>query len=105
MEGIQRTKHHIANLFKARFPIMYIQTWEENRVVDMIREIAENQDIIKTLRKVYVWSLSRGLLDLSAGNSIEKGTNDAVAAINHFIGLKEKLPLLYQFVRSRGPYQ
>ena len=46
MEGIQRTKHHIANLFKARFPIMYIQTWEENRVVDMIREIAENQDII-----------------------------------------------------------
>ena len=94
MEGIQRTKHHITNLFKARFPIMYIQTWEENRVVDMIREIAENQDIIKTLRKVYVWSLSRGLLDLSAGNSIEKGTNDAVAAINHFIGLKENAILI-----------
>lgn len=92
--GIHKSKHHIANLFKARFPIMYIQTWEENRVVDMIREIAENQDIIKTLRKVYVWSLSRGLLDLSAGNSIEQGTNDAIAAINHFIGLKENAILI-----------
>ena len=92
--GIHKSKHHIANLFKARFPIMYIQTWEENRVVDMIREIAENQDIIKTLRKVYVWSLSRGMLDLSTGNSIEKDTNDPVSAINHFIGLKENAILI-----------
>ncbi len=36
MQGTKQTEQHLANLFKARFPIIYIETWEENRIVEMI---------------------------------------------------------------------
>lgn len=53
MESLQ-TRDYICNLLKARFPMIYISTWEENRVTQMIEEIASDVNKIKTVRKVYV---------------------------------------------------
>ena len=33
-------KKHIANLFRARFPIIYIESWEENRIIEMLQDIS-----------------------------------------------------------------
>ena len=36
-----------ANLVKARFPFVYIPTWEEDRALQMIYDVAENKKRMK----------------------------------------------------------
>lgn len=53
----------LANLLKARFPYLYIQTWEEDRVLAMITSVAQNAELIKTPREVLTWRMTTGILD------------------------------------------
>ncbi len=48
-------------LIDARYPIIYMVTWEEDRVIEQIEEIARRMD----LGNVYSWTLSQGLKNLS----------------------------------------
>ncbi|HET7231088.1 MAG TPA: AAA family ATPase [Longimicrobium sp.] len=50
-----------ANLLKARFPLLYLPTWEEERALASIRAIAQDPALIKTPRTVYVWKQTTGL--------------------------------------------
>lgn len=58
-----KTKKHLANLFRARFPYLYIQTWEENRILSLIREVAQDAELIKTPREVMMWRVTTGMID------------------------------------------
>lgn len=51
----------ISNLMRARFPFIYIPTWEEDRAVSIIRSTASNEVLIKTIRNVFEWSVTNGL--------------------------------------------
>lgn len=55
------TKKRLANLFKARFPYVYISTWEEERVMEEIEDLANDVDLIRTPRKVIYWSQTEGI--------------------------------------------
>ncbi|WP_255571751.1 AAA family ATPase [Anoxybacillus sp. ST70] len=55
-------KKVVANLFRARFPFLYISTWEEERVLSFIRSIASDISLIKTSREVITWKLTTGLV-------------------------------------------
>lgn len=94
MQSTKETQNYLANLFKARFPIVYIQTWEENRVLNTIEEIAFNKDIIKTPRKLYVWSLSQGLINYENKEFIEDASADCATAINYIDKLDEDVILV-----------
>ena len=59
--NLAKTKEYITNLLKARFPFIYISTWEEGRVTELIQEIASDEEKIKTLRTVYTWTQTQGL--------------------------------------------
>lgn len=59
---IEQTKVELANLLRARFPYIYIPTWEEERVVEMIQDTVANEQIIRTVRKVYQWSQASGFV-------------------------------------------
>ncbi len=83
MEGTQKTEQHIANLLKAKFPIMYVESWEENRVIDMITNICHNKKIIKTDRVVYIWSMTTGLVNIDTNKSVNE-CNDIDDALNYF---------------------
>lgn len=50
-------------LIDARYPIIYLVTWEEDRVIKQIVEISRRMD----LGNVYTWTLSQGLKNLSDG--------------------------------------
>ncbi|ERI09674.1 AAA family ATPase [Aneurinibacillus aneurinilyticus] len=58
-----RTKILLANLLKARFPYLYISTWEEDRVLSVIRSVAQDIELIKTPREVLIWRMTTGILD------------------------------------------
>lgn len=61
LEGIKKTEQYLTNLFKARFSFVYIPTWEEIRVIELITKIANNTKAIKSKRDVFVWSSTEGL--------------------------------------------
>lgn len=81
-------KKHLSNLFKARFPIIYIQTWEENRILETLNYIAETESLIKTRRVLYVWSQTQGIFCYETGKII-KDTKQPMKALDHIIQSQE----------------
>jgi SpoVK/Ycf46/Vps4 family AAA+-type ATPase len=51
-----------ANLLRARFPFIYVGTWEEERVLGLVRDVARNAELVRTPRTVFTWSLTDGLV-------------------------------------------
>lgn len=51
----------LANLLKAKFPFVYIPTWEEERILETIESIASNEELIKTKRNVLTWKITTGM--------------------------------------------
>ncbi len=76
----------VANLLKARFPILYIPTWEEDRAISTIIRIVSNEAAIKTPRKVLTWSVTTGLV--GDGQSPKEETKAPIKALE----LVEKHP-------------
>ncbi|MGG4145495.1 AAA family ATPase [Paenibacillus algorifonticola] len=56
-------KKHLSNLMRARFPFIYIPTWEEERALSVIDSAVKNEALIKTVRKVFIWSMTDGLAE------------------------------------------
>jgi SpoVK/Ycf46/Vps4 family AAA+-type ATPase len=54
-------EHLIATLMKARFSLLYISSWEEERVIAILRQVAADAPQVKTVRKVLTWSVTDGL--------------------------------------------
>jgi len=61
INSTERTKKYLANLFKARFPYVYISTWEEERAISVIDSVAKDESLIKTQRTTYIWSQTDGM--------------------------------------------
>lgn len=70
----------LSGLLKARFPYVYIPTWEEERVIATIQSLVKNADIIKTVRKVYTWTQTDGFIDDNGKGIVS--TTDPITAIN-----------------------
>ena len=51
----------LALLFRARFPVLYVESFEEHRVLDEVRAVATDQTVMRTVRPVYVWSSRQGV--------------------------------------------
>ncbi|WP_235872302.1 AAA family ATPase [Siminovitchia acidinfaciens] len=70
----------LSNLLKARFPYLYIQTWEEDRILSVIRNVATNEELIKTPRSLFTWRLTTGLVD-SQGEIVSNSSNHQQQAL------------------------
>ena len=104
MEGTQRTEQHIANLLKAKFPIIYIESWEENRIVDMISRICHDKKAIKTDRIVYVWSMTTGIVNIDTNKPVD-GSTDSDDALNYFnTEVEEDAVLIMKDIHSHIEY-
>lgn len=57
----EKTKKYLSNLFKARFPYVYVSTWEEERAIAVINSVAQDEVLIKTKRTIYIWSQTDGI--------------------------------------------
>ena len=61
-----------SNLLKARFPFLYVNSWEEERIINTVKVIAKDKELIKTVRNVFTWTLTDGLI-LEESNSDSSG--------------------------------
>lgn len=69
----------LSRLFRARFPYIYLTTWEEERAIALINKIAKSEKLIRFTRDVYIWTQTNGFT--LNGQKID-GTNSPDKAID-----------------------
>ena len=69
----------LSMFFRARFPYIYISTWEEERAIGIIKKLATCEKLIKIKRDVYIWTQTNGFI--LNGQKID-GTNSPDKAID-----------------------
>jgi SpoVK/Ycf46/Vps4 family AAA+-type ATPase len=52
----------LAEFLKARFPYLYIPTWEEERLLDVVREVVRDPTRIRTVRDLFTWTVTDGMV-------------------------------------------
>jgi len=77
----------LSGLLKARFPYIYMSTWEEERAISMIESIVHNTAMIKTVRKIFIWTQTDGFIDETGAQL--KSTTDPITAINFIKSVNE----------------
>lgn len=79
---IQEIQLHI----QARYPLIYIVSWEEERVITALERAVMHADPPKT---VYLWAETTGLRNLASGK-IEGTKTDPLQVLSHIIETQEK---------------
>lgn len=81
-------------LVRARYPVIYVVTWEEARVEEAIAEIATKRD-----KKVFTWSICQGIVPYGTSPQSRRGiddrTRDPQAALTQVLENLE--PAIYVF--------
>jgi len=83
----------IDELIRARYPILYLITWEENRAKRILLGIAQDQK-----KDIFEWSVTDGLRHLAKLHTKEpykEHSRDPLVALNHV--LQSTIPALYVF--------
>ncbi len=79
-----RSDKEIDLLVRSRYPLIYIVSWEESRVLEKIKTMSERHQ-----KKLLVWSTTRGIFTPEDGpEKINEATRDPLNALNHI----EKFP-------------
>lgn len=62
----------LTRLFRARFPYIYLTTFEEERAISLIKNISSSEKLVRVPREVYVWTQTSGF---TLNGQIIEGTN------------------------------
>lgn len=65
----------LETLIRARYPIIYVLSWEEKRVEDALRTITGNRG-----KRLFVWTVTQGLV--SSPSATDDRTRDPLAALD-----------------------
>lgn len=100
--------YKLSNLIRARFPMIYVTTFEEDRVTKYIKQVVTDVKQVKFAREVFTWTQTSGLFNDTIGKSVSDTTcpckmleyirkydKDAVFIIYDFhvnFGLKNRTP-------------
>lgn len=84
MNSLNRSSTEIDILLRARYPVIYVVSWEEDRVIADLAQIARRRD-----KKLYLWSVVRGIQQFSntpeVGKRIDTRTIDPNAALDYVL--------------------
>lgn len=69
------SEQEIEILIRARYPLIYLVSWEESRAEGMLARVAEAQK-----KRIFVWSVTRGLCD--AQGACDKNLRDPQTALD-----------------------
>jgi ATP-dependent 26S proteasome regulatory subunit len=80
--GNERANAQIENLIRARYPILYIVSWEEERVQEALNSIAASRG-----RKLYTWTVTEGMS--SNSRSRDDSTRDPISALDYVMDCRD----------------
>ena len=87
-------RDHLGNMFKARFPVLYVESFEEQRVIAEIVAVSGDAARVRTPRTVVTWSATEGLREV--GGAPQTGIQDAVKALGAILRTSE--PTVFVFL-------
>ena len=68
-------KTELSNLLRARFPYLYISSYEEDRVLEDIENIVADVNLIKTNREVFTWKITEGICNVENNKTVDNTSN------------------------------
>ena len=77
----QDARKEIALLVDSRYPIIYLETWEESRATEILRLVAHDLGV-----NLYVWTLTQGLG--RAGGAAIYNTREPIQALTEILGVE-----------------
>jgi ATP-dependent 26S proteasome regulatory subunit len=83
----------LVQLLKARFPVLYIESHEEQRVVAEVTAVARDATLLRTPRAVWTWSATEGLIQ--PDGIARRGTAEPEAALE--AALRTETPSVFVF--------
>jgi SpoVK/Ycf46/Vps4 family AAA+-type ATPase len=82
-------------LIRARYPVIYVVTWEESRVEDAIAQIAAKRD-----KKIYTWSVCRGVVPFGTSpqsqRNLDQKTCDPIVALNQVLDFVDPAVFIFK---------
>lgn len=87
-------RHTVAKLFKARFPILYVESHEEHRVLAEIAAVASDPTLVPTRRAVWTWSATEGLV--TPDGSPRNGTTEPLDAIDAVLRIDQPSVVVFR---------
>ncbi len=79
----------LETLIRARYPIIYVVSWEEKRVEDALRAITQARN-----KKMYQWTVTQGMV-LNPANR-DEATRDPLAALDFVLQSREQAVFLFK---------
>ena len=86
----------LSHLLRARFPYIYIATYEEDRATKFIKEIVTDEKQIKFPREVLVWTQASGLKNEEKDIPNTTCPNKLIEYIEKYD--KDSIFILYDFI-------
>lgn len=80
----------IENLIRARYPIVYVVSWEEGRVEATLRAVAERRQ-----KQLFIWTTTNGLV-LDGKNPRGDNTSDPLTAMDEIMKSQEAAIFLFK---------
>lgn len=62
--------YKLSNLIRARFPVIYITTFEEDRVTKYIKSVVTDVKQVKFAREVFTWTQTNGLYNTTTSKTV-----------------------------------
>ncbi|MFI7649456.1 AAA family ATPase [Micromonospora sp. NPDC049460] len=84
----------LSQLLKARFPILYVESFEEQRVVAEVCAVAQDAMAVRTPRAVWTWSQTTGLVQ--PDGVARKGTTDPEDALDAALRVDHPSVLIFK---------
>ncbi len=79
----------LETLIRARYPILYVVSWEEKRVEDALRAITQARQ-----KKMYQWTVTQGMVQNPANR--DEATRDPLAALDFVLQSRDQAVFLFK---------
>jgi hypothetical protein len=89
------SKKEIEILVRARYPVIYVVSWEEGRVLESISGIAQERE-----KEMLCWSITEGIKTQS-GKEVDNSIRDPLTALDYVYGAQR--PALF-VLKDFHPY-
>ncbi len=80
-------------LIKARYPLIYIISWDERRIEDMLRGVAGQRD-----KRLFAWTATQGIFAIGTGQPapVDPAATDPMQALNYVAESREAAIFLFK---------
>ncbi|MEM7028527.1 MAG: AAA family ATPase [Chloroflexota bacterium] len=90
-------------LARAKYPLIYIISWEERRIEEMLRQVS-----VERRKQLYIWTLTDGVVPIDAPNeaAVDTSTRNPLAALD-YIGFSQEAAIFvlkdfHPFLEAKG---